>query len=234
MMYNVNEINLTSILGTPTIHKRQQGKRAGNDKRKYINTISAFDIETTRIPTIDNSVMYIWQWHFRNLDKEDDGITIYGRTWQEYLSTCEEIKTWINSNFDTKAEPIFMVRLVHNLSYEFQFLSGIYPYTENEVFAMEKRKVARADSFGCIEDRCTYIHSNLSLRKYAKNWNAKHLKESGIEFDYEKPRYSWTPMTTKELEYCENDVLSVTDAYINEMNHYHDTLYSIPLLPRDM
>ena len=233
MMYNVNEIDLIKILGIPTIHKRQQGKRAGKDKRKYINTISAFDIETTRIPTIDNSVMYIWQWHFRNLDKEDDGITIYGRTWQDYLTTCEKIKNWIYSTFDTN-DPIFMVRLVHNLSYEFQFLSGIYPYNENEVFAIEKRKVARADSFNCIEDRCTYIHSNLSLRKYAETWNAKHLKESGIKFDYEKPRYSWTPLTTQELDYCEHDVLAVTDAYINELNHYKDTLYTIPLLQRGM
>ena len=99
---------------------------------------------------------------------------------------------------------------------------------------MEKRKVARADSYGCIEDRCTYIHSNLSLRNYAKQWNAKHSKESGIEFDYEKPRFSWTPLTTRELEYCEHDVLAVTEAYINEMNYYKDTLYSVPLLPRDM
>ena len=232
MIYNINTINICDVLGTPTLHKRQQGKRAGKDKRKYINTISAFDIETTRIPTIDNSVMYIWQWHFRNLDKEDEGITIFGRTWQEYLDTCAQIKSWI-SKLQEK-DPVYMVRLVHNLSYEFQFLSGIYAYSPEEVFAIEKRKVARADSFGCIEDRCTYIHSNLSLRKYAQNWNAKHAKESGIEFDYNKPRFSWTPLTTRELDYCEHDVLAVTEAYINEMNHYKDTLYTIPLLQRDM
>ena len=232
MMYEVSSLNLLEVLGKPELHKRQQGKRAGKDKRKYLDTISAFDIETTRITTIDNSVMYIWQWHFRKLNVEDKGITIYGRTWQEYIDTCHKIKEWVSQL--NSSEPVYLVRLVHNLSYEFQFLSGIYPYNEHEVFAIEKRKVARADSFGCIEDRCTYIHSNLSLRKYAENWNAEHAKESGIEYDYNKPRFSWTPLTTRELTYCEHDVLAVTEAYINEMNHYNDTLYSIPLLQRDM
>ena len=59
-MYEVSTINLLEVLGKPEIHRRQQGKRAGKDKRKYLDTISAFDIETTRIPTIDNSGMYIW------------------------------------------------------------------------------------------------------------------------------------------------------------------------------
>ena len=233
-MYNINSINLVEVLGKPTLHKRQKGKRAGMDNRVYINTISAFDIETTRIETIDNSVMYIWMWHFRNIDKQDDGITIYGRTWKEYIETCYTIKSWLDDNFENEKRPVYMVRLVHNLSYEFQFLSAFYPYTADEVFAIEKRKVARADSFSCIEDRCTYIHSNMSLRKYAKTWEAKHLKESGIDFNYEKKRFSWTPLTDSEMDYCEHDVLSVTDAYINEMQHYNDTLYTIPLLSRDM
>ena len=228
MMYEISKFDLIKALGQVSIHKRASGQRAGNDKRTYLSVISAFDIETTRIPTIDNSVMYIWMWHFRHMDTDDEGFTIYGRTWYEYLNTCNLLKDFISTNFPTKNT--YMVRLVHNLSYEFQFLSGIYPYTEKEVFCMDKRKVARADSFGCIEDRCTYIHSNLSLRKYAKNWNAAHLKESGIEYNYEKPRYSWTPMTTNELTYCEHDVLAVTDAYLNEMHHYNDTLYSVPLL----
>ena len=234
MMYNVEQIDLIAKLGKCEIMPRKQGMRAKGDKRNYINIISSFDIETTRIPTIDNSVMYIWQWHFYNLKTHEPIITVYGRTWYEYLNTCKQIKEWISDCIPSNNSNSYMVRLVHNLSYEFQFLSGIYPYTEKEVFAIKKRKVAKADSFGCIEDRCTYIHSNMSLDKYAKEWGLKHKKLIGEEFDYDKPRYSWTPMTQKELDYCEHDVLSCTEAYVNEMEYYKDNLYTIPLLQRDM
>lgn len=230
-MFNIARTDLIKALPKPEIMPRKKGVRAFGDKRSYIQVISAFDIETTRIESIDNSVMYIWQWNFHNLATNEHIITVYGRTWQEYMETCHKLKDYI-SQIESD-NPVYMVRLVHNLSYEFQFLSAFYDYKPDEVFAIKKRKVARADSFGCIEDRCTYIHSNLSLDKYAINWNAQHRKLSGEEFDYNKKRYSWTRMTPKELAYCENDVLSVTEAYINEMKHYDDNLYTIPLLQRD-
>ena len=214
----------------PIIMPRKKGSRARGDKRSYINIISSFDIETTRIPSIDNSVMYIWQWSFYNLSNDKFIYTVYGRTWDEYLKACVQIKDFIFENFNS--DNIYMVRLVHNLSYEFHFLSAFVDYKSNDVFALEKRKIVRADSFGCIEDRCTYIHSNMSLAAYAKTWDCEHKKLSGIEFDYNKPRYSWTEMSADELAYCENDVLSCIEAYVKEMKHFNDTLYSVPLLQR--
>ena len=232
MMLDISKINLLEYLPEiPISLPRKQGSRSKADKRHYCQVLSSFDIETTRIPSIDNSVMYIWQWHFHNIQSlkfPESIVTVYGRTWGEYFQACTLIKTWLNE------KDLYMVRLVHNLSYEFQFISAFYDYKADEVFCMDKRKVARADSFDCIEDRCTFIHSNMSLSKYAETWGAEHHKLSGIEFDYNKPRYPWTPMTEQELAYCENDVLSVCEAYINEMNHYNDNLYSIPLLQRDM
>ena len=214
------------------IMPRKKGSRARADKRDYINIISAFDIETTRIPSIDNSVMYIWQWAFYDLKTDKFIYTIYGRTWDEYLKACVQIRDWIAEN--SKGQLSYMVRLVHNLSYEFHFLSAFVDYKEDDVFALEKRKVVRADSYGCIEDRCTYLHSNMSLAKYAQTWDCDHQKLSGIEYDYNKPRYSWTEMSKEELQYCENDVLSCVEAYVKEMKHFGDTLYSVPLLQRGM
>ena len=231
-MIRFNDIeNITEGFPSLEIMPRKKGSRARADKRSYINIISAFDIETTRIPVIDNSVMYIWQWSFYDLKTDKFIYTIYGRTWGEYLKACSQIRDWIAEN--SKLDNTYMVRLVHNLSYEFHFLSAYVDYKEDDVFALEKRKVVRADSFGCIEDRCTYIHSNMSLAKYAQTWDCDHQKLSGIEFDYNKPRYTWTEMTEEELQYCENDVLSCVEAYVKEMKHFGDTLYSVPLLQRD-
>lgn len=232
MMYSCNDELVWKSFPAITIMKRGTGQRTGKERRDYINIISGFDIETTRIETIDNSVMYIWQWHFYDLNTHSPIITIYGRTWEEYMKTCDKIVCLIHSI--PSQYPLYMVRLVHNLSYEFQFLSAFYEYRQEDVFAIDKRKIARADSFNCIEDRCTFIHSNMSLAKYAETWHTEHQKLSGEEFDYEKKRYSWTHMDEKELAYCENDVLSMVEAYVTEMDYYKDNLYSIPLLQRDM
>lgn len=233
----INIENMDSIVeGFPklTIIPRKKGSRARADKRSYINIISSFDIETTRLPSIDNSIMYIWQWSFYDLKTDKFIYTVYGRNWKEYLTACKDIKEYIKSQFPDSQNPVFMVRLVHNLSYEFHYLSAFVEYQEKDVFILEKRKIVRADSFNCIEDRCTYIHSNMSLSKYAQTWDCDHQKLSGIEFDYNKPRYPWTELNNEELQYCENDVLSVIEAYVKEMKHFNDTLYSVPLLPRGM
>lgn len=229
-MIYCKDIDITSLICNASILKRGTGQRAGKDRRDYIDIISGFDIETTRIEKIDNSVMYIWQWSFYSLKNNSFIATIYGRTWKEYIETCEIIKRSLG--LIPSKYPLYMVRLIHNLSYEFQFMSAFYEYKQQDVFALEPRKIARADSFNCIEDRCTFIHSNMSLAKYAETWHTAHQKLSGIEFDYNKKRYSWTPLSEKELAYCENDVLSMVEAYVQEMLYYEDTLYSVPLLRR--
>lgn len=45
-------------------------------KRYYMDIVCAFDIETTYIPEIGQSVMYIWQFQL------GEEITIIGRTWE--------------------------------------------------------------------------------------------------------------------------------------------------------
>ena len=124
MMYSCNNPDVWKIFPSITIMRRGTGQRAGKNRRDYINIISGFDIETTRIESINNSVMYIWQWHFYDLDTNIPIITIYGRTWQEYLDTCRKISDLIHSI--PSQYPLYMVRLIHNLSYEFQFLSAFY------------------------------------------------------------------------------------------------------------
>lgn len=228
-MIYCKEYDISSIFVNAEILKRKKGNRAPQKKRRdYISILSCFDIETTRIPETDNSVMYIWQWGFYDLKTNKHICCLYGRTWEEYKDVCDEIKSCIEE-LKTYNTSLYMVRLVHNLAYEFQFLSGIIEYKPDDVFAIKKRRPVRADSYGCIEDRCTFVHSNLSLDKYAKQWGAEHKKLSGQTFDYQKERYYFTELTDYELSYCENDILSCIDAYTNEMKYYDDNLYSVPL-----
>lgn len=161
--------------------------------------------------------MYIWQWCFGS------SVVVVGRTWTEFIWFVDELLKNITTK-DTK-----LCVFVHNLSYEFQFLSGIYDFKAEDVFAIKSRKVLKCLMHDKIEFKCSYIHSNMSLDEYTKKMGASHLKLSGDEFDYTKERYPWTELTQREMEYCVNDVIGLVEAITNEMKHDGDNLYSFPL-----
>ena len=64
-----------------------QTKGRGNPKSKkqvqYVDVITAFDIETTRIKEIEQSIMYVWQWAFGTVETGCEYVVI-GRTWEEF------------------------------------------------------------------------------------------------------------------------------------------------------
>lgn len=178
--------------------------------------MTAFDIETSRLHGTDESFMYIWQWQF-GLE-----YTVMGRTWSELQVFINQLKEVIGENT--------LVVLVHNLSYEFQFLRTIYDFAQDEVFALDRRKVAKCTMYNrAFEFRCTYIHSNMSLAAYCKKMDVQHQKLDGDEFNYKVVRYPWTELTAKQLKYCQNDVLGLVEAYTKEMEFDHDNLESMPL-----
>ena len=180
-------------------------------KIKYVDCVTAFDIETTNINKYRQAVMYIWQMQI------GEKWTVYGRSWNEFTAFLDRLQAVI-------PDDSYLVCLVHNLSFEFQFLKSIIPI--DDVFAMDDRKVLRVRS-GKIEFRCSYIHSNMSLDKYLKAMYVKDKKVSG--FNYNKKRYPWTKLTREELKYCINDVRGLVQAYQIEMQRDGDDLYSIPL-----
>ena len=198
--------------------KRKAGNPGGTQNRKlhYKDIIAAFDIETTRLSEIEQSIMYVWQLHL-------DGIgTIIGRTWNELLMLLKQ--------FRDELQKETLCIFVHNLSYEFQFLQAIYNFQQDEVFAVDSRKVLKCTMWdGAIEFRCSYLHSNMSLAQYTKKMGVAHAKLSGDDFDYTIRRYPWTPLTDSEIAYCTHDVLGLVEAIKKEMAMDGDNLYTFPL-----
>ena len=141
--------------------------------------------------------MYVWQFQV------DEFCTVIGRTWEDFLSFLNELKK--------HTEGAYIVCHVHNLSYEFNWLKGIYPFTEEEVFCMDRRKVLKCEMMGFLEFRCSYLHSNMSLDAYTKRWG-KHHKQSGKKFNYAKVRYSWTRLNRRERKYIQYDVLALVES----------------------
>lgn len=206
------------------VQKRQVGNPGSKRKIKYLDVITALDIETSKVVTgyKENgepkyqSFMYIWAWQF------DEEYTVIGRTWKEFIEFSKKLGLYV-------LEGIQLVTFIQNLSFEFQFLRGIYKFEPYEVFAIKKRKVLKANSFGFIEWRCSYMHSNMSLEVYTNKMGAKHAKLSGEDFDYSIIRYPWTEMKPKEMDYVVHDVLGLVEAIKIEMEHDGDNLYSFPL-----
>lgn len=196
--------------------KRKCGNPGGGSRIKYKDIVCAFDIETSYIPFVGASVMYVWQVAL--------GHTVYyGRTWQEWRKFFYMLRDELGAH-----ETI--VFYVHNLSFEFQFLAGNYEFDTTEVFAVEPRKILKCTMFdNAIEFRCSYIHSNMSLAKYTEKMGVKHKKLSGEEFNYSRVRFPWTYLTDNELLYCAHDVVGLVEAIEKEMELDYDNLYTIPL-----
>lgn len=194
------------------------------ERKKVDNTIYTFDIETTSyiilngkvLPAIKyleltekeqqeaefRSCMYVWMFGIN--DK-----VYYGRTWQE-------LKTFLIKldYYNSHKKIIF----VHNLSFEFQYLKSVFNF-EN-VVARKKHKVMKCEmqDFN-IEFRCSYMMSNCALKQLPKLFMLPVEKKVG-DLDYTLMRTSITPLTDKELGYCEYDCLVVYHYIKRELETY--------------
>ena len=209
---NADEFDFDAFDKIPE-QKRTSGNPGNKSGIRYKDIITAFDIETTRIEEIEQAVMYIWQWAFYD-------VCVVGRTWEEFLNFGQAIADHLSDK-----QRLFVA--VHNLSYEFQFLKGVYEFTTDDIFALDTRKVLRVFMFGKkLEFRCSYLHSNMSLDEYLSKMGVEHKK---LTLDYDKKRYPWTPLSDQELAYCVNDVIGLVEAIKIEMAHDHETIYSYPM-----
>lgn len=197
--------------------KRPQGNPSGRNKRKIWDCVCAFDIETSTvmIGADPHAFLYHWQMSF------DNEFVVIGRTWEDWLSFIDILSSIVGDN-----------RLViydHNLSYEFQFLKGVYRFKTEEIFALDTRKILKCTMHkGSIELRCSYLQTNKSLAQFARDMRAEFQKLEG-DLDYSIVRYPWTQLTPEEEAYCINDVTCLVSAIKNEMHRDRDSLYTIPL-----
>lgn len=186
----------------------------GGSRTVYKDIITAFDIECSTIdtPSGKQAFMYIWQWQIGT------EYTVIGRTWEEF----DEFRRKLTRGFG-RDNAVWVA--VHNLSYEFQFLRGVYRFKPEDVFVMKSRKILSA-RLPNVEFHCSYLHSAMSLKQFLKTMRTEHQKIDG--YDYDKVRFPWTPISDDELAYAVNDVLGLVEALQIQMEAEHDTLYTFP------
>ena len=176
-----------------------------NKGAELVNVFAAFDIETSTIwtsaeHTDAHSFMYIWQYQIEDY-------LIKGRTWEEWFELLAVLRRALESlgcQLKTPKTPV-MVTFIHNAAFEFAFISGLYPFRDDECFFRDTRKPIYFRMYDVFEFRCSYIQTNLSLAALTKQTGVK-MKLSGQKFDYDKVRYSWTQLTAFEEDYTTTDV----------------------------
>lgn len=210
MVWDVDHFPFDTLKFSPAL--RRPGE---NGKYYYASDVCCFDIETSRLQELEQSVMYVWQFAI--------GLhtVVIGRTWDQFKEFLFQVKRRLGG--------LKLVVYVHNLSYEGQFLSGIYNFKNYEVFCTDARKLLRMDMYNCFEFRCSFRLTNMGLASAARRYNKCWLKLSGDEFDYTERRFSDTVLTRKQLLYCVYDVLAVVEMVQAIMKLNDDNLYSIPL-----
>lgn len=212
------------------VEEKKKGRRKSQNKHRTLNVYAAFDIETSVLWLNDDhslydchSIMYVWQFQLEEY-------TVIGRTWPEFFIFLNDLRTAIERIRDDNQLPLnpFLVIWVHNLQYEWTWLSGLYPFNNEECFFRDVRKPLYCRMFDTFELRCSYIQTNLSLAALCKQTGVKQ-KLSGQEFDYEKVRFPWTPLTDYEMEYIITDVESLVQAMKYRVQRGGDSLVTVPL-----
>lgn len=207
-----NKESLFNILNTIELRHCKKKKNGV----KYLDLVTAFDIETTSTYYNDEkcAFMYVWQFGI-------EGYTIYGRKWEEFDELLRTLSEYYELDSNTQ-----IVCYIHNASYEFQFMRKYISITK--VFALNTRKVAYFETEYGITFKCSLVLSGYSLEKLADELRTYTVNKAVGDLDYTQVRTSKTPLTPAELYYCKMDVIVVM-CYIAEKIENGEPLNVIPL-----
>ena len=229
MVKQWREIDWLSVFNQYGIVSRSK-KHRDKEGRDTFNIYTAFDIETSTVWLNDDKSLYdvhsfMYSWAF-----QIEEITILGREWEDFFSFLSALfyaSVKYKDQHNLAIEPKLII-WVHNLSYEFSFLSGLYAFSDDECFFRDVRKPIYCKMKGIFEFRCSYIQTNLSLAMLCKQMGVPD-KKSGQQFNYDKIRFPWTPLTDFELEYIITDVESLVLAMKKRVTMNGDNLITVPL-----
>lgn len=230
MIVEVGSVNWYEYLTSFGLIEETKKRRKSQNKHRVLNVYSAFDIETSTVWTNEDhslydvhSFMYVWQFQIEEY-------TVKGRTWDDFFSWLDVLKQSIERIKEDNNLPVnpLLIVWVHNLAYEWQWLSGLYPFQNDDVFFRDVRKPIYCRMFDTFELRCSYIQSNMSLSALCKQTGVKQ-KLSGQKYDYDKVRFPWSELTEFEEEYTTVDVESLVKAMKYRVSRGGDNLQTVPL-----
>lgn len=209
---------------------RGKKKFKSKDKREIMDLYCAFDIETSTVWLNPDHSLYdvhsfMYSWAFQMED-----VTILGRYWEDFFAFLDHlfsVSAQYQKQYCLPQEPKLII-WVHNLAYEFAYLSGLYDFQDDECFFRDVRKPIYCSMKGIFEFRCSYIQTNLSLKMLCKQMGVPE-KLSGQKYNYDIVRFPWTPLSDYELQYIITDVESLVLAMKRRISGNGDNLFTVPL-----
>lgn len=172
------------------------------DKREKYNAIQEYLSKFKK-----GACCYIWQFSF-------DEKRYYGRTLEEFKQFFDMLCDCIEMPFVTS---------VHNLSYEYQFLRGVFGDNNIDGFYTEARKPLTF-RYKNSEWRCTYRLTNSSLAQ----WGHKIGIEKLDTLDYLELYTPKSELPHDALEYAERDI-EIMYKGLQEYVKEYGNIWNIPL-----
>ena len=204
----------------PKLYTIKQGKYSNN----YWDLKCGFDIETTTY--IDRAYMYIWQIGINNK-------TFFGNTWDEFNDCLNTINEYINYLNRQKAKEKHKkefkaqaICFIHNIAFEWQFvrkeinITDVFLKSLREPLYFESNNIKFLDSFQI---------THMSLAKLAKRYCNTQKMVGDIDYTVLRNTTDGKNLTTKELKYCENDVLILcefAEYYFNRYISNNELIYT--------
>lgn len=203
----------------PIFSKVRTVKKQGFSNIEYLICPAFLDTETSHNHNRKNPYGWIYQWCF-----EFNNQIFIGRKPTEFVYLLQKISELYHLNNDKK-----LVIYVHNLSYDivylYQYLTEVFG--QPKFLALKSHKILTA-SFDCLEFRCSYMLSNMSLSVWGNKMQTDFRKiDNGI--DYDLINYQNSELSSNDWTYQVMDVLTLKDCVKKEMEFYKDNVATIPL-----
>ena len=203
-------VNNSMLVYTPV-------KGPTREKAMVYNVPAAFDIETTSFYTSeDEKAACMYEWTFGI-----NGYVIIGREWSELMTMFQAIVEHLQLSPEKQ-----LYIYVHNLGFEFQFIRKRFEWVK--VFSSDSRKPIEALTVDGLMFKCSFMLSGYALAKLGDELQKYKVEKMVGDLDYSLKRHSGTPLTAKELKYCENDV-RVVMAYIQEQIETEGNITKLPM-----
>lgn len=192
--------------------------RPHNNRLPYSYLIlgSGFDIETTTVvqPYFIGAYCYHWQISF-------DDVTVGGRS----LQSAETFFRYLLTIIPDKTR---LLVFDANLGFEFAFLKYYWKRIGiTEFFSKSKRNPLKVVLQNKIEFREVLGLFGRNLESIANSFSS--VKKLKGDLDYTKYRFSNTPLTAKEQQYCENDVQILSQLSNYVFSHYFGENIDLPV-----
>lgn len=189
--------------------------RSRRERHHHTPYVAAFDTETSTIAKDGEQIafMYVWQMAVENE-------AFYGRTWSEFKMCLQKMKNEMHLAVDYK-----LIVYVHNLKYDFGFYKKEVNLDGNDFVARSRRTVLKHIMDDCFEVRDSAVYTEEPLDHMGEEIGIPKMKG----YDYSRIRHALTPLTPEELEYCEHDVLILTQYFRKEAENLNCSIYKLAL-----